>query len=166
MDNLGYYGWFNHRQSQGFRQANSQYALNNGNLTMALDADTKHRWYFKLNGYAECNGEPGGLRLNNNTVRTPVNYNVDRSASSRLHDEFQLNRYAASVVHESEFSDDLFFSYRAWFDYYRRWSRGSEPCPLSKRLSWKPSSFILGAWNRAGAGTGIWEVKLKRSRQA
>jgi len=126
VDNLGYYGWFNHRQSQGFRQANSQYALNNGNLTMALDADTKHRWYFKLNGYAECNGEPGGLRLNNNTVRTPVNYNVDRSASSRLHDEFQLNRYAASVVHESEFSDDLFFSYRAWFDYYRRWSRRQE----------------------------------------
>ena len=126
VDNLGYYGWFNHRQSQGFRQANSQYALNNGNLTMALDADTKHRWYFKLNGYAECNGEPGGLRLNNNTVRTPVNYNVDRSASSRLHDEFKLNRYAASVVHESEFSDDLFFSYRAWFDYYRRWSRRQE----------------------------------------
>lgn len=60
VDNVGYYGWFNHRQSQGFRQANSQYDLNNGNLTMALDADTKHRWYFKLNGYDECHGEPGG----------------------------------------------------------------------------------------------------------
>ena len=126
VDNVGYYGWFNHRQSQGFREANSQYALNNGNITMALDADTKHRWYFKLNGYAECNGEPGGLRLNNDTVKTPVNYNIDRSASSRFHDEFQLNRYAASVIHESEFSDDLFFSYRAWFDYYRRWSRRQE----------------------------------------
>jgi Fe(3+) dicitrate transport protein len=126
VDNVGYYGWFNHRQSQGFREANSQYDLNNGNLTMALDADTKHRWYFKLNGYEECNGEPGGLRLNNDTVKTPVNYNVDRAASSRFSDEFQLNRYAASVIHESEFSDDLFFSYRAWFDYYRRWSRRQE----------------------------------------
>ena len=126
VDNVGYYGWFNHRQSQGFREANSQYDLNNGNLTMALDADTKHRWYFKLNGYEECNGEPGGLRLNNDTARTPVNYNVDRSASSRFYDQFQLNRYAASVIHESEFSDDLFFSYRAWFDYYRRWSRRQE----------------------------------------
>ncbi|NBS07343.1 MAG: hypothetical protein EBS69_08140, partial [Verrucomicrobia bacterium] len=38
VDNIGYYGWFNHRQSQGFREANSQYDLNNGNLTLALDA--------------------------------------------------------------------------------------------------------------------------------
>ena len=123
VDRVGYYGWFNHRQSQGFREANSQYDLNNGNLTMALDADTPHRWYFKLNGYEECHGEPGGLRLNNDTVRTPVNYNVDRNATSRFNDEFQLNRYAVSAIHESEFSDDLFFSYRVWFDYYRRWSR-------------------------------------------
>lgn len=126
VDNVGYYGWFNHRQSQGFREVNSQYDLNNGNLTLAWDADTRHRCYFKLNGYEECNGEPGGLRLNNETVRTPVNYNVDRSASSRFHDQFQLNRYATSVIHESEFSDDLFFSCRAWFDYYRRWSRRQE----------------------------------------
>ncbi len=123
VDRVGYYGWFNHRQSQGFREANSQYDLNNGNLTMALDADTPHRWYFKLNGYEECHGEPGGLRLNNDTVRTPVNYNVDRNATSRFNDEIQLNRYAVSAIHESEFSDDLFFSYRVWFDYYRRWSR-------------------------------------------
>ena len=123
VDRVGYYGWFNHRQSQGFREANSQYDLNNANLTMALDADTDHRWYFKLNGYEECHGEPGGLRLNNDTVRTPVNYNVDRNATSRFNDEFQLNRYAVSAIHESEFSDDLFFSYRVWFDYYRRWSR-------------------------------------------
>ena len=123
VDRVGYYGWFNHRQSQGFRQANSQYDLNNGNLTMAMDADTPHRWYFKLNGYEECHGEPGGLRLNNDTARTPVNYNVNRNATSRFNDEFQLNRYAVSAIHESEFSDDLFFSYRVWFDYYRRWSR-------------------------------------------
>ena len=123
VDRVGYYGWFNHRQSQGFRAANSQYDLNNGNLTMALDANTDHRWYFKLNAYEECHGEPGGLRLNNDTVKTPVNYNVDRNATSRFNDEFQLNRYAASAIHESDFSDDLFFSYRVWFDYYRRWSR-------------------------------------------
>jgi Fe(3+) dicitrate transport protein len=101
VDNVGYYGWFNHRQSQGFRQANSQYDLNNGNLTMALDADTKHRWYFKLNGYDECHGEPGGLRLNNETARTPVNYNEDRNATSRFNDQFELRRYAVSAIHES-----------------------------------------------------------------
>ncbi len=126
VDQVGYYGWFNHRQSQGFREANSQYDLNNGNLTMALDAETKHRWYFKINGYDECHGEPGGQRLNNDTARTPVNYNEDRNATSRFNDEFQLSRYAVSAIHESEFSDDLFFSYRVWFDYYRRWSRRQE----------------------------------------
>ena len=126
VDQVGYYGWFNHRQSQGFRDANSQYDLNNGNLTLALDAETKHRWYFKLNGYEECHGEPGGMRLNNDTARTPVNYNVNRNATSRFNDQFELSRYAVSAIHESEFEEDLFFSYRVWFDYYRRWSRRQE----------------------------------------
>jgi len=93
---------------------------------MALDADTKHRWYFKLNGYDECHGEPGGQRLNNDTKATPVNYNEDRNATSRFNDQFELSRYAVSAIHESEFSDDLFFSFRVWFDYYRRWSRRQE----------------------------------------
>lgn len=109
MDQVGYYGWFNHRQSQGFREANSQYDLNNGSLTLALDAETKHRWYFKLNGYEECHGEPGGMRLNNDTARTPVNYNVNRNATSRFNDQFELSRYAVSAIHESEFEEDLFF---------------------------------------------------------
>lgn len=123
---VGYYGWFNHRQSQGFRQANSQYDLNNANLTLAVDAETDHRWYFKFNGYEECHGEPGGLRLNNASARTPVNYNENRNATSRFNDEFRIGRAAVSAIHESEFSEDLFFSYRMWFDYYSRWSRRQE----------------------------------------
>ena len=58
---LGYYGYYNHRQGEGFRDANSEFDLDAFHLKLMLDATTDSRWILTLAGYEEEHGEPGGL---------------------------------------------------------------------------------------------------------
>jgi Fe(3+) dicitrate transport protein len=117
---LGYYGYFNHRQSDGFRTANSDYHLNAGNVKLVLDASSDSRWILSLEGYEEQHGEPGGLTFA--TGPNAVNYNENRNAASRLFDEFKLRRYFASLAWEKDFSAATQLTTTAWGGYYSRYS--------------------------------------------
>ncbi len=119
-DRVGYYAYYNHRETDGFRTANSDVDLDAYNLTLALDADGPTRWFATLESYREEHGEPGGLTLG--TGPNDVNYNTDRDASSRLFDRFELDRDAATVTFEQDL-DKGQFSVRAWAVDYRRHSR-------------------------------------------
>ena len=121
VDRLGYYAYFNHRQSDGFRQANSDFQLNTGSAKLVLDAKTDSRWVFSFDGYAEEHGEPGGLTLTPGA--NAVQYQVDRDATSRLSDRFELDRYFASLGWEKDFSEDSLLKVTGWGGYYRRHSR-------------------------------------------
>ena len=121
VDRLGYYAYFNHRQSDGFRQANSDYALYTGSAKLVLDAKTDSRWILSFDGYAEEHGEPGGLTLTPGA--NAVQYQVDRSASSRLLDRFELERYFASLGWEKDFSEDSLLTVKGWGGYYSRFTR-------------------------------------------
>ncbi len=87
---LGYYGYFNHRQGDGFRSANSDFELFAGNIKLVLDGSTDSRWILSLEGYEEEHGEPGGLTFENGPGR--INYNANRDGASRLFDRFELKR--------------------------------------------------------------------------
>jgi len=112
VDRLGYYAYFNHRQSDGFRQANSDYNLNTGSAKLVLDAKTDSRWVFSFDGYSEEHGEPGGLTLTPGA--NAVQYQLDRDASSRLSDRFELDRYFASLGWEKDFSEDSLLKVTGW----------------------------------------------------
>ena len=117
---LGYYGYYNHRESDGFRDANSDFTLDAGNLKLVLDANTNSRWILSLEAYKEEHGEPGGLTFS--TGPGAVNYNADRDATSRFFDFFELERYFASLAWEKDFSEATRLTVTGWGGYYSRFS--------------------------------------------
>ena len=118
---VGYYAYFNHRQTDGFRTANSDVDLNTGSARFVLDAKTDSRWIFTFDGYGEEHGEPGGLTFA--TGANTVNYDVDREAASRFVDRFRLERYNASLAWEKDFSEGTQMTVTAWGGYYSRFSK-------------------------------------------
>lgn len=122
---VGYYAYFNHRQADGFRAANSDVSLYTGSVKLVLDADTDSRWIFAFDGYQEEHGEPGGLRLAPDAAPATVDviYGTDRSASSRLNDRFRLERFFPSLAWEKDFSEGTKLEVKAWGGYYSRFSK-------------------------------------------
>lgn len=117
---IGYYGYYNHRESDGFREHNSEFVLDAALVKLVLDSTSDSRWIFTLEGYEEEHGEPGGLTFA--TGPGTVNYNDDRDASSRLYDLFELQRYFASLAWERDFSEETKMTMTAWGGYYSRYS--------------------------------------------
>ena len=117
---VGYYGYYNLRKSDGIRSANSDYELSAWLGRVVLDANASSRWILTLETYDEEHGEPGGLTFA--TGANAANYLADRRAASRLFDRFNLDRKAASLVWERDFSRGTFVT-RAWGIDYARASR-------------------------------------------
>lgn len=115
---VGYYAYFHHRETDGFRAANSDVNLYSGNVKLVLDADTDSRWIFAFDGYQEEHGEPGGLSLT-----AGPNYNSDRTATTRANDRFRLERFFPSVAWEKDFSEGTKLELKAWGGYYSRFSK-------------------------------------------
>lgn len=114
---VGYYGYYNHRQSDGIRSANSDYELSAWLGRVVLDANASSRWVLTFETYDEQHGEPGGLTFASGA--NALNYKADRRAPSRLFDRFDLDRKAASLVWERDFLNGTFVA-RAWgIDYVR-----------------------------------------------
>jgi len=118
---FGYGGYYNHRQTDGFREANSDFFLNAWNATFALDATGPQRLFLTLDFYDEVHGEPGGLTLASGP--NAVNYGTNRNGTSRFFDRMRISRYAVNFLYESEISETTLISTRAWWSYYRRYSR-------------------------------------------
>lgn len=118
---VGYLASFNHRQSAGFRAANSDQSLYYGHLKLVLDADRDRSWTFALDTYEEEHGEPGGLTLA--TGPGLATYDLDREQSIRLYDRFELRRYVPSVTLIQDLGDASRVEVRAWGGYYDRFSR-------------------------------------------
>lgn len=117
---LGYYGYYNHRESDGFREANSGFMLDAAHLKLVLDANSSSRWILTLEAYEEEHGEPGGLTLA--TGPGAVNYNTNRDGTSRFYDVFELERSFASLAWEKDFSDATRLTVTGWGGYYSRFS--------------------------------------------
>ena len=117
---VGYYGYLNHRRSDGIRAENSDYRLTSWLGRLALDATTDSRWLLTLETYEEEHGEPGGLTLA--TGPNAANYLVDRRAASRRFDRFSLDRKALSLIWERDFAGGA-FAWRTWAIDYVRASR-------------------------------------------
>lgn len=115
IDRVGYYAYFNHRQSDGFRQINSDYDLFTGSAKLVLDATSDSRWLFNFDGYQEEHGEPGGL--------TRSDFDANPEKTTHPFDRFQLERYVGSLSWERDFSENTFFTANAWGGYYSRYSK-------------------------------------------
>jgi Fe(3+) dicitrate transport protein len=121
---FGYYLYYDHRQIEGFREANSDYDLNAGSARFVLDATEDSRFILTLDAYDEEHGEPGGLRRRE-AVNPPnsVFYEVDRNATTRFFDRFRLERYYATLEYQKMFSEATQLDIKAFGGYLTRWSK-------------------------------------------
>src|SRR6266496_3872639 len=120
---LGYYFYYDHRQQEGFREANSDYDLNAGSARLVWDVTNDSRFVLTLDAYDEEHGEPGGLRRRED-VNPPNSVFVedDRTATTRFFDRFRLERYFATLEYQKFFSERTELDIKAFGGYLTRWS--------------------------------------------
>jgi Fe(3+) dicitrate transport protein len=121
---LGYYFYYDHRQQEGFREANSDYDLNAGSARLVWNVTNDSRFVLTLDAYDEEHGEPGGLRRRED-VNPPNSVFVqdDRTASTRFFDRFRLERYYATLEYQKIFSERTQLDIKAFGGYLTRWSK-------------------------------------------
>jgi Fe(3+) dicitrate transport protein len=111
---LGYYTYFNHRETDGFRSSNSDYDLDTGAIKLLYSLDNGGNLIFSLDTYEETHGEPGGL--------TRANFNAGDLSATRLYDNMTIERDSATLTYEIEPNADSFFTSSIWWSDYTRFS--------------------------------------------
>jgi Fe(3+) dicitrate transport protein len=112
---VGYLAYYNHRQSDGFRDANSDYQLDGGHFKLRYDLDEESNVLLAFDAYEEEHGEPGGL--------TATGFKADPKTTTRQHDRFELRRYIPSVSYERTLSEQTLVTAKSWGGYYERYSQ-------------------------------------------
>jgi Fe(3+) dicitrate transport protein len=120
---LGYYFYYDHRQQEGFREANSDYNLNAGSARFVWDVTNDSRFIFTLDLYNEEHGEPGGMRRRE-AVNPPNSVFVEDgfTQTSRFFDRFRLERYYGTLEYQKFFSERTQLDIKAFGGYLSRWS--------------------------------------------
>lgn len=121
VDNVSYLGFFHRRQSDGFRDDNADYGVNNGNMIVTIESSPAAKWTFEFDAYDADHGEAGGLTLE--TGEGLANYNQNRFQSSVLFDRLRIERYSGTIGLEYEADADTTIIARAFGGYYDRFSR-------------------------------------------
>jgi Fe(3+) dicitrate transport protein len=114
VGNLGYYAYFNHRQSDGFRSANSDYDLDNGSIKLLYSLDNGGSLILAVDHYAETHGEPAGL--------TRADFFAGSREATRLYDNLTIERDSATLTYEIEPTPESFFTASMWWSDYLRYS--------------------------------------------
>jgi Fe(3+) dicitrate transport protein len=120
-DNVSYLGFFHRRQSDGFRDANADYGVNNGNFLFTVDASPKAKWSFEIDAYDADHGEAGGLT--HESGEGLANYDQNRYQSTVLFDRLRIERYSGAIGVEYEVDSDTTIIAKAFGGYYDRFSR-------------------------------------------
>ncbi len=131
IGNFGYYGFYDHRERDGFRE-NSEYDVSNGSGKLVYDLDSDSRLILTGDFYYEEHGEPGGLRRMGDPNGDPLSvlqggtgvyYEEGRDQISRQFDEFHLTRYFGSLQYQKNFSESTQLDITAFGGYLSRWSK-------------------------------------------
>jgi Fe(3+) dicitrate transport protein len=136
---LGYYGYYDHREREGFREANSDYEVDAGSARAVWDVTNDSRFILTFDAYEEEHGEPGGLaRRGPGALPGSTFYEDDRNASTRFFDRFRLSRYYGVLDYQQLFSEHTQLDIKAFGGYLDRWSKrqrggdfGVEPDPAA-----------------------------------
>jgi Fe(3+) dicitrate transport protein len=125
-NSLGYYAYYDHREREGFREANGDYNLNAGAARLVWDVTSDSRFILTVDIYDEEHGEPGGLRGRGDPDGDPPNpvfYDDDRNATTRFFDRFRLKRDWAVLDYQKTFSERTQLDLKAFGGYLSRYSK-------------------------------------------
>lgn len=121
QDGVGYLGFFHHRQSDGFRKENSDYAVNNGDIKLKFDSTSRATWEVGFDAYSADHGDAGGVTLKQGPGL--ANYDDDRFQSSVKFDRLRIDRYAPTVKLKYDVDADTTVYANTTAAYYKRMSR-------------------------------------------
>jgi Fe(3+) dicitrate transport protein len=121
---FGFYLYYDHRQQDGFREANSDYDLNAGSARFVYDVTDDSRFILTLDLYDEEHGEPGGMRRREE-INPPNSVFVEDgfTQTSRFFDRFRLERDYATLEYQKFFSETTQLDIKAFGGYLTRWSK-------------------------------------------
>lgn len=111
---LGYYLYYNHRESDGFRSVNSDYSLDNGAIKLLHTLENGGVIIFNADRYEEKHGEPGGLSV--------ADFNAGSVKATKKYDRMKIARDAVSLTYELAPTPDSFWVTNAWWTVYDRFS--------------------------------------------
>ncbi|MBI4395312.1 MAG: TonB-dependent receptor plug domain-containing protein [Candidatus Omnitrophica bacterium] len=112
---VGYYGYFHERQSEGFRDHNSDFQVISSGVKAVLNQTASSRLTMTYDEYHEEHGEPGGL--------TAALLQNDNTVTTLFYDRFRLERYYGTIKYEHEFSEDTQLDVLGYGGHYRRYSK-------------------------------------------
>ena len=121
---IGYYAYYDHREQEGFRDANSDYNLNAGSPRLVWNVTNDSRFILTLDIYNEEHGEPGGMRRRE-ALNPPNSVFIEdsRTATTRFFDRFRLERYYGTLEYQKFFSERTELDIKAFGGYLSRWSK-------------------------------------------
>jgi Fe(3+) dicitrate transport protein len=122
---VSYLGFIHHRESDGFRDENSDYGVTNGAMSAFYTPDSDSRWSFNVDIYDGSHGEAGGLTLDSGADL--ASYNEDRFQTVTKFDRLDIQRYAATVGYEHNFSSNTSFQGKLFGGFYNRFSKRQSP---------------------------------------
>ena len=96
VDRVGYLASQYHSDSNGQR-ANEGFDMDGGGLRMVSDPAPGSRWTLNVDAHRHESHEPGRLTL--------AQFQTNRDQTLRPHDRLEFTRYAASLVHDRELSE-------------------------------------------------------------
>lgn len=116
IDPLGYLGYVHERESNGFRQANSDFEVLGGGLKTSWHQPNGSRWTLGYDEYHEEHGEPGGLTK-------AVADSDGRDLTNLRFDRFRLERSFGQLIVEQNIGEQTQVDLRAFGGHYRRYSK-------------------------------------------
>jgi Fe(3+) dicitrate transport protein len=125
IDNVSYLGFFNRRQSDGFREDNADYGVNNGNMLFSIESSPDAKWTVEFDVYDADHGEAGGLTRESGDGL--ANYDQNRFQSSVRYDRLRVERYFGAIGLEYEADANTTLVARGFGWYYDRFSRRQSP---------------------------------------
>ena len=138
IGNFGYYAYYDHRQRDGFREANSDYDVNNGSARLVYDLDSTSRFILTADLYNEEHGEPGGLTECQLILDWPTGpWHCALSGRSqrqtRFFDRFILERYYGTLDTRKFFRHRQSSISKPSADFFRAIANGSVAVVLGSR---------------------------------
>lgn len=145
LSGVGYLAGFHHRQADGFRDANADYSVFQGQAKLVIPLSEVWRLRLDFYGYSAEAGEPGRLTL--------TQYRANREQTVRPYDRLFVERYVPSVTLEGELSPQTQLTLKGWAGHQDRLSRRQNAAGTFMNIDQQIFDFVgLDARLRHGWG--------------
>ncbi|NGO38865.1 TonB-dependent receptor [Limisphaera ngatamarikiensis] len=134
LGNVGYLAGFHHRQGDGFRDANADFSVFQGQAKITFPIAAQWRVTLDFYGYSSEAGEPGRLTL--------AQYQANREQTLRPMDRLFMERYVPTVTLEGTPTHQTHLTLKTWTGHQDRLSRRQNAAGTFMNLDQQIFDFV------------------------